>query len=133
VPETEFIEKDLIDIDAINNRSRPIIDELCFEHMHHLLLFMYDTFENFRSRARRILSVVLFGTLRLAGVSFRTAKEILEQLPVLTPEVCQSWLKRIVEEKDIRVVLDDKRGSYERTTFWEYQADLIFLSGKILN
>jgi hypothetical protein len=102
VPETEFIRKDLIDIDASNNRSKPVIDELSFEQMHHLLLLMYDTFDNFSSRARRILSVVLFGTVRLARVSFRNAKEILEQLPVLTPEVCQSWLKRIVKEKDIR-------------------------------
>jgi hypothetical protein len=48
----------------------------------------------------------------------------MKQLPVLDNEVCQKWLKRIVDETDIKVVLEDKRGSYERTTFYDHFPEL---------
>jgi hypothetical protein len=38
--------------------------------------------------------------------------------------VCQKWLKRIVEEKDVRFVLEDKRGSYDSTTFYDHFPEL---------
>ena len=57
--------------------------------------------------------------MRLIGIGFETSRKLLNDLNLINVQTCQEWVNKIIENDDLCIVLEDKRGSYKRITFYE--------------
>lgn len=95
-----------------------------FDNIRDFICILCDSIENFNSRHRRILSVLIYLLLRLVSIQFRVCRDILGQLNLLSIQYCHSWLLTIIDEDDLCVILRDKRGNYKRIKFYDNFPDL---------
>ena len=72
----------------------------------------------------RIFSVIFYITLRLCGLSFRLTTEVLNKLNLLNVKTCHTWVKTIVDEDDVYIILKEDRGSYKAISFYEVYPEL---------
>lgn len=85
--------------------------KLNFDNMYDLIYVLFDSIENFHSKHRRIINLIIYLLLRLVSIQYNECKIILDQLNLLNLRNCHSWLLTIIDEDDSCVVLRDKRGS----------------------
>ena len=62
--------------------------------------------------------------MRLIRIGFETSRKLLNDLNLINVQTCQEWVNKIIENDDLCVVLEDKRGSYKRITFYEMFPDI---------
>ena len=102
------------------------IDEFDFDNVSDMIDILIDSCGKWTSINNRILSVVMYLTMRLCNLQFEETRIILEKLKLLNIKCCHSWLKTINEEDDLCVLLRDNRGTYKRQLFYELYPELEF-------
>ena len=103
-----------------------------FDNIRDLICVLFDSIENFNSKHRRILSVLIYLLLRLVSIQFHLCRDILDQLGLLNIKQCHSWLLTIIDEDDICVILRDNRGNHKRIKFYDNFPDLELRFGNVL-
>ena len=96
----------------------------CIERVTDLICLIIDSVNNWNSIHLRFLSVIFFIFVRLIGICFETSRKLLNDLNLINVQNCQEWVNKIIENDDLCVVLEDKRGSYKRITFYEMLPNL---------
>jgi hypothetical protein len=100
------------------------IDQFDFDNVSDLIDILIDSCKNLTSINNRILSATIYLTLRLCNVQFEETRSILQKLNLLNVQSCHSWLKTIIDEDDLCVILRDNRGKYKRELFYELYPEL---------
>lgn len=100
------------------------IDQFDFDNVSDLIDILIDSCKNWTSINNRILSATIYLTLRLCNVQFEETRSILQKLNLLNVQSCHSWLKTIIDEDDLCVILRDNRGKYKRELFYELYPEL---------
>lgn len=100
------------------------IDEFDFENVSDIIDILIDSCAKWTSINNRILSVIMYLTMRLCNLQYDESRNILERLKLLNIKCCHSWLKTIIEEDDLCVLLRDNRGTYKRELFYELYPEL---------
>jgi hypothetical protein len=77
----------------------------------HVLI---DSYQNWNSKNQRILSLIIYSTIRLCKIQYEEVRLILLKLNLLSIQTCLSWLKTIIDEDDLCVILRNDRGKYKR-------------------
>ena len=100
------------------------IDQFDFENVSDLIDLLIDSCQNWNSINNRILSLIIYLTIRLCKIQYEEARLILLKLNLLSIQTCHSWLKTIIDEDDSCVILRDERGKYKRELFYELYPEL---------
>ena len=68
--------------------------------------------------------MIIYLTIRLCKIQYEEARLILLKLNLLSIQTCHSWLKTIIDEDALCVILRDDRGKYKREIFYELYPEL---------
>lgn len=110
------------------NINKSVMDEFTFSNVADLIDILIDSCPKWSSINNRILSMIIYITLRKGNIQFEEARKILKDLNLLSIQTCHSWLLTIAEEDDLCVLLNDGRGKYKRELFYELYPDLELLA-----
>ena len=89
-----------------------------------LICILADFFPSFNVIHLRVLSMIVYVTLRLANISYERVGEILKELNLNGVSNCCYWTNEIIENNDVYVVMRDRRGRYKREMFYDLFANL---------
>ena len=102
------------------------IDQFDFDNVSDIIDVLIDSCQKWNSTNQRILSLIIYLTVRLCKIQFEEARSILLKLNLLSIQTCHSWLKTIIDEDDLCVILRNERGKYKRELFYELYPELKF-------
>jgi hypothetical protein len=95
-----------------------------FDNVSDIIDILMDSCGKWTSISNRILSVVMYLTMRLCNLQFEETRLILEKLKLLNIKCCHSWLKTIIAEDYLCVLLKDNRCAYKRQLFYELYPEI---------
>ena len=84
-----------------------------------LICILADFFPSFNAIHLRVLSMIVYVTLRLANISYERVGEILKELNLNGVSNFSYCTNEFIANYDVYVVMRDRRGSYKRETFYD--------------
>ena len=96
------------------------VDGLALHNIRDLISLMIDscTFE-WTSISHRILGIIIYVLLRFSSLKFEQIRLILRDLEALSINKCSGYVSQMIEEDDLCLVLNNKRGKYQRDSFYD--------------
>jgi hypothetical protein len=105
--------------------SSDTMNSFSFENIKDIIDLLVDSCGEWSNTSYRILSIMIYLLMRVSGIKYEFTKYILQVLNLHCIYSCSSWVQRMVDEDDLAIISEDKRGKFDRTVmFYELHPEL---------